>query len=157
MIEAFTLADIEHKLVIAGDADFKTEYSEQLKSKAAENPNIILTGYITGEKLHEVYSHASLFALPSYHEGLPISLLEALSYGLKPLVSDIPANKQVPLGEECFFKVGDVNDLKSKLLTSTVRPCVDELQQYVKLVRDKYNWKHIAEETMDVYQKVYKI
>lgn len=156
LIEAYNLSATDHKLVIAGDADFKTDYSENLKSLAAKNPNIILTGYITGEKLHEVYSHASLFVLPSYHEGLPISLLEALSYGLKPLVSDIPANKQVPLEEECFFRVGDVNDLKYKLLTLINSTCKDESQKYVQLVKDNYNWSYIAKKTMNVYQKVIK-
>jgi glycosyltransferase involved in cell wall biosynthesis len=71
---------------------------------AFEDPRIILTGYITGEPLNQVFTHARLFVLPSYHEGLPIALLEAMSYGLSALVSDIPANKEVKLPSERYFR-----------------------------------------------------
>ena len=101
-------------MVIAGDADHETEHSRNLRQMAAEDDRIILTGYITGEPLNQVYSHACLLVLPSYHEGLPIALLEAMSYGLPVLVSDIPANKEVDLPGERYFKCGDIDDLKEK-------------------------------------------
>lgn len=154
LINAFSLIDSKKKLVIAGDADFETIYSQDLKALASKNPNIILTGYITGDDLHEVYSHAAAFVLPSYHEGLPISLLEALSYGLKPLVSDISANKQVALADECFFSVGNVMDLSQKLeLVANETQHVDR-EKLINIVVENYNWKDIGDATKSVYEDV---
>jgi glycosyltransferase involved in cell wall biosynthesis len=102
------------KLVIAGDAVHHTNYSRELKALIDADDTIIRTGHITGERLNQVFTHAGLFVLPSYHEGLPIALLEALSYGLSVLVSDIPANKEVDLSAECFFNSGDMADLREK-------------------------------------------
>jgi glycosyltransferase involved in cell wall biosynthesis len=68
LISAFRIINTDHKLVIAGRADHETEYSERLRHMAAEDDRIILTGYISGEALHQVYSHARLFVLPSHHE-----------------------------------------------------------------------------------------
>ena len=112
MIKAFKGLEGDYKLVIAGDAGHETEYSMSLRHMASEDDRIILTGYITGEPLNQVYTHARLFVLPSYHEGLPIVLLEAMSYVLPVLVSDIPANKEVELPAERYFRCGDVDDLR---------------------------------------------
>ena len=94
LIKAFKALECDCKLVIAGDADHETDYSRNLRQVASEDDRIILTGYITGEPLNQVYTYARLFVLPSYHEGLHIVLLEALSYGLSVMVSDIPANEK---------------------------------------------------------------
>ena len=154
LIAAYAATDTPMKLVLAGDADHEDDYSLSLKQKAREN-GVVLTGYITGDELHQIYSHARLFVLPSYHEGLPIALLEALSYGLNVLVSDIPANLEVDLDRSHYFKCGDIPDLTDRLgyhLASTV----DEAyyQQIRKLLYEKYNWSKIALETIDVYKSL---
>ncbi len=77
--------------MLAGDADFEDDYSRSLKKQARDN-GVVLTGFIKGEKLHSLLTGARCFVLPSSHEGLPISLLEAMSYSLPVIVSDIPAN-----------------------------------------------------------------
>jgi glycosyltransferase involved in cell wall biosynthesis len=155
LISAFKMLDADIKLVIAGDADHETTYSRELRQSASEDPRIILTGYITGEPLAQVFSHARLFVLPSYHEGLPIALLEAMSYGLPVLVSDIPAHIEMGLNKERYFACGDMADLVKGLKKSLSSP-VDDTDRVKtrKLVVEKYNWEKIADQTVSVYKKV---
>jgi glycosyltransferase involved in cell wall biosynthesis len=143
------------KLVIAGRADHEDKYSRDLKMLAGRNRNIILTGFLTGIPLHELYSHAGLFVLPSYYEGLPIALLEAMSYGLSCIASDIPANRNIELAETRFFKTGDVQGLASKIkeFINTLWKREDEEKQ-IKLIAEKYSWIKIADETLKVYRNV---
>jgi glycosyltransferase involved in cell wall biosynthesis len=103
-----------YQLVLAGDNDFEDEYSLQLKNMAREH-GVVLTGFIKGDKLHELLTHAAVFVLPSSHEGLPIALLEAMSYDLPVIVSDIPANLVIGLSQDDYFPVGDEEKLKDKL------------------------------------------
>ncbi len=154
LVEAFQRLDTDCKLVIAGDADHETLYSKKLKSMIDADERIIRTGYITGDDLNQVFSHARLFALPSFHEGLPIALLEAMSYGLPVLVSDIPANMEVVLPSERYFKCGDVGDLQARLEALLKSPLTVAQSRDLKIqVAEKYNWLKIAEQTIAVYEK----
>lgn len=155
LIEAYNKSKLNCKLVIAGDADHEDKYSLSLKKMANSNPDIVLTGYITGKKLTQIYSHAKLFVLPSYHEGLPISLLEALSYGLIPLVSDIPANLEVKLDSKYYFHCKDINDLSKQIKTLWNEDFTKaEREQRIRFVEKKYDWKQIARQTIEVYNKI---
>lgn len=157
LIKAFAASDLPHKLVIAGDADHETDYSMRLRRLASADPRIILTGYITGEPLRQVYRHARMFVLPSYHEGLPIALLEAMSYGLSVLVSDIPANKEVGLPKDRYFKCGDTAELKGKLsLLLDKKLSETDGEKMRKQIARKYNWDDIADQTINVYRKALK-
>jgi glycosyltransferase involved in cell wall biosynthesis len=143
VFEALKLKDIQ--LVIAGDTDHADEYSINLKKQAAKS-NVILTGFIKGEKLNELLTNARLFVLPSYHEGLPIALLEAMSYNLDVLASNIPANKAVNLPTECYFENKNADDFFVKLSNKLA---VEALKREYDL--SAYNWDNIAEETAEVY------
>jgi len=154
LLSAFEQMGHGFKLVIAGDADHESEYSRELKSRAAANSSVVMTGYVTGEPLNQLYTHAGLFVLPSYHEGLPIVLLEAMSYGLSVLVSDIPANKEVGLPQERYFRCGDVNDLKEKMTALIERDLsLSEREKIRGQIEAKYNWDCIADLTIAVYRK----
>lgn len=141
LIEAYSKIKTKTKLVLVGDADHENSYSRSLKKQAKEN-GVILTGFLNGDKLNQIYTHAKLFILPSYHEGLPISLLEAMSYDLDVLVSDIPANLEVNLEKDDYFKVGDIQklseSLKRKILAKSKR-------DFSKVINEKYNWDVIAQ------------
>ena len=157
LIEAFNQSGLNCKLVLAGDSDHEDDYSRNLKKLASENPDIVLTGYITGDELHQIYSHARLFVLPSYHEGLPIALLEALSYGIMPLVSDIPANLEVKIDSNYYFNCKNIEHLKTKLiqLWDTSFTNADK-KQLIEFVKNKYDWQKIAEQTIAVYHSAIK-
>lgn len=157
LISAFSSLQTDWKLAIAGDADHETSYSRRLKSHAANNNKIVITGSIGGDSLNEVYSHAGLFVLPSYYEGLPIALLEALSYGLGVLVSDIAANREIGLDENRYFPVGNKEALAEKMGHWIKNECLSNEQrtEQIEMVRQKYNWDNIADQILEVYKKVY--
>lgn len=142
----------EKKLVIAGAADHESEYSRRLVKLAQEN-GVVLPGFIHGVELQALFQNAGLFVIPSYHEGLPIVLLEALSHNLDVVASDIPANTEVPLPKDCFFPVGNISVLSAKIEAKWAK---SEQPNYLNLVREFYNWDKIAEQTYSVYVSVSK-
>jgi len=149
LIDAFQKSRHDgYKLVIAGDADHPDAYSEALKRQAAGN-GVVLTGFIKGERLNQIMTNAALFVLPSTHEGLPISLLEAMSYDLDVLVSDIPANKLPELEEKDFFRCRDIQSLADSLSAKLSENRVGRTYDL-----SNYDWDNIAVQTMSVYQKV---
>jgi len=155
IINAFQKVEGGFQLVICGDSDHETTYSKTIKKLAAQNERIVLTGYISGESLNQVFTNALYFTLPSHQEGLPISLLEAMSYNLPILVSDIPANKELNFSSDCYFRCGDVNDLTKKLNMKLASPSsYHKKQDYRQHIAERYNWKKVAEQTISVYRKV---
>ena len=152
LVEAFSKINAQGcKLVLAGDTDFEDDYSRNLKRTAREH-GVILTGFIKGKKLHSLLTHTRCFVLPSSHEGLPIALLEAMSYHLPVIVSDIPANLEVGLNKDVYFKVGNINELAEKLQKNIENPYLP-----IKYDMSKYNWDNIAQDVFDIYQKYTRI
>ena len=151
LIDAFiNLKQTDCKLVLAGDADMEDAYSRQLKLTARQN-GIVLTGFIKGEKLSALLTNARLFVLPSSHEGLPIALLEAMSYGLPVVASDIPANKEVNLPSSCYFRYE--NPVVDNLKEALARKLDDKEMPAYDL--SAYDWDRIAEQTMEVYAMLF--
>ena len=153
LVEAFTKVksrnEVEDiKLVLAGDTDFEDDYSRNLKEMARKN-GVVLTGFIKGKKLHSLLTNCLCYCLLSSHEGLPIALLEAMSYGVKVIVSDIPANKEVGLPESDYFPVGNVDALEEKLKAVIGQPL-----QHIDYDMKKYDWEKIADKIKDVYSEL---
>jgi len=146
----------DYKLVIIGEADHPDHYSRSLKDMSATNPDIVLTGFLTGEPLHELYSHAGLFVLASYYEGMSIVLLEALSYGLSCIATDIPGNRSVGmLPEDRFFSVGDPESLARKISDFVHNPLSEEEKTIqIRKISEHNAWEKIAKKTSAVYKKV---
>lgn len=138
------------QLVIAGDSDHETVYSARLRDLAKVN-DVMLPGFVRGEKLQQLYNHARLFVLPSYNEGQPLSLLEAMSYRLPVLASNIPANLQVSLPKDSYFTSGDEQSLLERL-DQKLNTDFDEVSYNMT----PYNWNQIAIQTKNVYEQLLK-
>ena len=147
------------KLVIAGGSSSTDEYVKKLIKMGKKNKKLIFTNYVTGLKKEELLSNALLFILPSYLEGLPITILEASSYGVPCLVSDIIGHKELICeGVNGFFFLNDnYFNLESKLKEVLSYP--DEKLQKIGMsakenVVKKYNWDYIVDQTEKLYCEV---
>ena len=153
LIEAFKQIKTDKKLAIAGGASHTNNYLEEIKRKVKEDERIIMTGFVQGEILEELFSNCYLYCLPSDVEGMPISLLEAMSYGKNCLVSNIEENTSVTENYATAFNKSDVEDLKTKLeecLAGENRKQADEIS---KFILDKYNWDEVVKKTESLYKK----
>lgn len=115
LVEAFKNVKTDKKLVIAGGSSDTDSFMNELKDLAKDDDRIIFTGFVQGQILKELYSNAYVYTLPSDLEGMPLSLLEAMSYGNCCLVSNIPECTEVVEDKALVFKKSDVNDLFTKI------------------------------------------
>ena len=151
LIEAFKEIDTDKKLVIAGGASDSTEYADELKKSACDN--IIFTDFVKGGLLEELYSNAYIYVLPSDLEGMPLSLLEAMSYGNCCVTSDIHECKSVIVECGVTFKKGDVGDLKEKL--QRLLNDSEAVEKYKSVSSDyvcnRFNWDEVTRRTLELY------
>lgn len=156
LIRAFELAALPGwKLVLVGASDHPDAYTQAVQAAAAGAHGVVCTGFQSGQPLRELYAHAGMFVLPSSHEGLPIALLEALSYGLPVIASDIPANLEVRHPGVDFYPVGDVGALAALLRVKSAETRdaarTAEIQERIAAA---YCWTKIASETLCVYDTI---
>ncbi|AMJ94151.1 glycosyl transferase [Alteromonas stellipolaris] len=146
LIEAYKNSKSTDKLVIVGDADHIDEYASNLLKNKSDN--IIFAGRRKGEELHALFSYAKVFVLPSYHEGLPIVALEAISAGTPVLLSDIAPNKDIQAHDVSYFEVGNTSQLSEKLNV------LDSLNLKLDkgIFLSKFDWDIIARETFDAFE-----
>ena len=155
LIEAFKNVKTDKKLVIAGGSSDTDMFANELKAIAKGDTRIIFTGFVQGQMLDELYSNAYVYTLPSDLEGMPLSLLEGMSYGNCWLVSDIDECASVVEDKAVVFEKSNVTELKDKLQLL----CVDEelVKKYKADAADfictKYNWDAVTEETLKLYRR----
>lgn len=156
LINAFKQIKTDKKLVIAGGASHTNDYLEQIKEMAKNDDRIIMTGFVQGEILDELFSNCYLYCLPSDVEGMPISLLEAMSYGCNCLVSNIEESTQVTEEYATTFEKSNVEDLKEnleRLLLNKNNNC--EMSSNIqKYILSKYNWDDIVRKIEEIYKKI---
>lgn len=158
LIEAFSRAEIAGwKLVLVGASDHNDAYAGKVYAAAQQTHDVVLAGFQKGLPLHQLYAYAGLFVLPSSHEGLPIAMLEALSFGLPVIASDIPANLEVGLPDECYFKLGNIDELAQMMKNAVQKTLNDHSREARReFVASKYDWNKIAGETVSVYRNSMK-
>lgn len=146
------------KLVIVGkERPEDREYVSELKQLSKDNANIIFTGAAYGDALVEWYSNAMAYVLPSAIEGLPITLLEAMSFSRCCVASDIPANAEALDNKGLTYPLGDVTALQQQLEYIIAHPDFAQSMGDT-LIRHAYNhytWSGIAEKFLTFYQKKY--
>ncbi|HUZ33186.1 MAG TPA: glycosyltransferase family 4 protein [Xanthobacteraceae bacterium] len=155
LIRAFGKAELKGwKLVLVGDSDHRGPYQQTIRRLAAEDPAVIMTGVQTGLALQELYAHAGLFVLPSSHEGLPIALLEALSYGLPVVASAIPANLEIGLDGRHYFAIGDIDALTERLKQFAGKLASPATRRSTRRsLAARQNWSSVAERTLRLYNQ----
>ena len=153
LIEAFYQLETDKKLVIAGGSSHSHAYVEQIRKMAAKDDRIIMTDFVHGQCLEELYSNAYLFVLPSDVEGMALTLLEAMSFGDCCLVSDIKENTEVVENHAAIFRRGDVEDLREKLSSLLTHPeQVEDIRRECQdFVCNKYNWDDVVAQTLKLY------
>ena len=154
LIEAYQKVKTDKKLVIAGGVSDSGAYGEELKRLAEDNPNILFTGFVQGKILEELYSNAYLYVLPSDLEGMPLSLLEAMSYGNCCVTSDIEECAAVMGEYGVTFPKGDVDALAETLRRlCDDADCVDGYKhQAADYITGKYCWVDVTERTLECYR-----
>ena len=154
LIDAFRRLDTDKRLVIAGGGSDTDAFEGNLKKLVGSDPRIIFTGFVTGELLTELYSNAYVYVLPSDVEGMPLSLMEAMSYGTCCVTSDVPECADVLAGAGVTFAKGDVSELAHVLGS-----LLDNPERAGKLgesarerVRNNYEWESVVEQTLELYR-----
>lgn len=155
LIKAFKEVKTNKKLVIAGGASDTDAFFVEMKELAKDDPRIIFTGFVQGQTLEELYSNAYVYTLPSDLEGMPLSLLEGMSYGNCCLTSDIAECTEVVNDKAVIFKKSDVNDLKKEL--QHLCDNEDAVEKYKREASDyicnKYNWDEVVLTILQFYVK----
>lgn len=158
LMEAYGKLDTDMPLVIAGGGSHTDAYVERIRKMAQEDKRIILTGFVQGQLLEELYSNCYLYVLPSDIEGMPLSLLEAMSYGRRCLVSNIPENLETAGGLADSFQRADPADLEKQLkriLENRNRSGdggVKSAEVEIAYVSEHFHWDGITEKTLAVYR-----
>jgi glycosyltransferase involved in cell wall biosynthesis len=140
------------KLALVGGADYSSAYARAVAEAARNTPGVVMLGHQTGEALAELYTHAGVFVLPSSHEGQPIAVLEAASYGLPVILSDIPAHREIAMSGARYFEAGDIATLAETLEAIFAAPIVEKLDAGERdRLLARHDWRTIAQRTLAVY------
>lgn len=154
LVEGYRKANTGKKLVLVGPLD-DSEYCRTVQQQAQYDPDIIMTDYLVGDLLKELYSNCGLFVLPSHTEGLSLSLLEALSIGARCLVSDIPENTVVTDIYGAAFKPEDTDDLARALERECAQEYPDAMrQQQIQYIHTNFEYEVMLDRYEEVYHHV---
>lgn len=153
LIQAFRNMETEKKLIIVGSSAFTDDYARELAALAADDSRVLLAGFQGGRTLAALYAHAALYVNPSESEGLSLAILEAMSFGIPVLVSDIPENKEAVNGCGYTFRSRDVADLTDQMNLLLADP--EQMRSMGvcgrDFIRTHFDWDTITNKTAVVY------
>lgn len=160
LVGAAHLLPADVKVVVVGGSSFSQDYVAEITALAANDPRIVLPGFLYKAELAGLYTHAAAFVQPSDVEGLPLTLLEAASYGIPVLASDIAPHREILAGCRCrahrTFPQGD----GAALATELVAMLDDREDLRRQAAREAatlvapYNWTAAADALVHVYGSV---
>ena len=153
LLDAYREVNCDLPLVIAGGTEYVEEFRRMMEDKASKDSRVKMIGFVEGKVLRELYSNAKLFVFPSEAEGMPMCLLEAMSYNCPCLVSDIPENVEVGKNYVQYFESKNTIDLKKQLERCLCNQEIREVNTR-EYVMENYSWNTVVEETMKLYEKV---
>jgi glycosyltransferase involved in cell wall biosynthesis len=155
LVDAFSRLHTDKKLVIAGGSSDTHDYVNMLKEKTAKDPRVLFTDFVQGQVLEELYSNAYAYVLPSDLEGMPISLLEAMSYGNCCVTSDIIECADVIEDKGITFARGDTDALLEVLQDLCEHP--EKVAAYqataAEYITQRFHWDDVTQKTLELYQK----
>ena len=144
------------KLAIVGGTAYTDEYVRELHLSAGAMNDIVFTDFQTGDALAELYSQARVMVHPSLNEGLPITVLQGMSYGIPVLLSAIGEHKEIIADNRLLFKENSVESLVESL-EKFMRLNKEERQHIGKqnkaIIRERYDWENIVSLVEAVYQR----
>jgi glycosyltransferase involved in cell wall biosynthesis len=156
LLKAFSMIEGETKLVLAGGSSFTDDFVRRIHALAASDPRVMLTGYVYGELLEELYTNAAVFVLPSLLEGLPLTLLEAISYDIPVVASDIPPHREVLGKERGLVQPGEARALATAIATALEH--LPEEQRAAEALRPRilsdYRWDATTVATEALYERL---
>lgn len=150
LLDAYKDIENDLPLIIAGDTEYVSDFRKMIEDKAKQDNRVKLIGFVQGKELRELYSNARLFVFPSEAEGMPMCLLEALSYNCLCLVSDIAENLEVGKEYVESFKSKDTIDLRQKIIE-----CLNNNKKNTDsrdYIMKNYSWDKVIDKTLYVYE-----
>jgi glycosyltransferase involved in cell wall biosynthesis len=139
------------KLALVGEADHSGHYARTVREVVRKSPGVMLLGYQTGQALAELYSHAAAFVLPSSNEGQPLVVLEATSFGLPVILSDIEGHREINVPGARYFPVGNIDALKVHLADAIATPVKTSITAECVQLLSRHDWRKVAQQTLAIY------
>jgi glycosyltransferase involved in cell wall biosynthesis len=142
---------LAEKLVLIGDASFGFDEIKYIIHEFGLEDEVVMPGWANEEDIPYIFNGASVYVLPSLHEGFGITLLQALACGVPAIVSDIPVLREVAGDAALFFNQQDKENMAALMKKIIIDQKLREELIIKGLARAKeFSWEKCARETLEV-------